>query len=225
MKKGLVIVLGLLMTLGAVSSATAGDTFVRYKMTVTVATPEGDKTGSAVRIADRHTEMSILPQQGGTTYNVGEGQAVVVNLGKRGVLFALMGGQKEAQEVFSLFSKDKGTKRIVLSPAQYPMFVTFKDPKKPNTVKAISPYNDHDIQVDGGTAKTVEDILGKGVKLKEVSINETSDPVTRGIEKLLPWIPEYYSRMLDGQRFNTIYTKNPIANSLASGVFKVGGRK
>lgn len=36
---------------------------IRYKVTVTMSTPEGDKTGYAVREASRSSERSILPER------------------------------------------------------------------------------------------------------------------------------------------------------------------
>jgi hypothetical protein len=50
----------------------------------------------------------------------------------------------------------------------------------------------------------------------------TGDPVTMGIEKILPWLPSYFDRQLDGQRFENISSLNRFANSLNSGAFTTG---
>jgi hypothetical protein len=59
---------------------------LRYKVTVEIETPEGIKTGSAVRevFIQRQPE---LPESGPDIKPKGE--AVVIDLGKRGVVFAL----------------------------------------------------------------------------------------------------------------------------------------
>src|SRR4051812_10059597 len=61
-----------------------------YKMTVTVETPEGIKTGSAVRAVTVHL-VPRLSLEVHPTIEV-KGEAVAVDLGRRGVLFALMRG-------------------------------------------------------------------------------------------------------------------------------------
>ena len=61
----------------------------RYKMTVTVETPEGIKTGSAVREVHVRTEPDILPEAATMHFSV-KGEAVVVDLGHGKYLFAVM---------------------------------------------------------------------------------------------------------------------------------------
>src|SRR4051812_15423843 len=82
----------IVLAVGSVCAALpsgSGDTF-RYKMTVTVTTPEGDKTGSAVREVSVTHGLHLTPEMQPAVHLKGE--AVVVDLGSRGVLFALLNG-------------------------------------------------------------------------------------------------------------------------------------
>lgn len=207
MKKAIMIVMVLATAMGAAyASGFLGfsNEKLRYKVTVVVETPEGEKIGSAVREAGKYTEPRILPEQGGVFYNVTRGEAVVVDLEERGVLFALLGGQGEAENVFKLLSGQSDNK-VVLSPEQYPQFVRFRDLKDPKTVEAV---------------KLGE--LSEVVRIKEIVFVTTNDPVTWAIARWLPWLPNYYNRMFDGQRYNMAKSKYPFANSLSSGSFSTG---
>ena len=60
----------------------------RYEVTITVDTPEGVKTGSAVHEISNSKGLFGFPDAGNPADI--EGEAVVVDLGERGVLFALI---------------------------------------------------------------------------------------------------------------------------------------
>ncbi|RXR28273.1 hypothetical protein [Sphingobium fluviale] len=155
---------------------------IRYKMTVTVETPEGIKTGSAVREAIRYTEPSILPDQGGTFYNITKGEAVVVDLGHRGVLFVLIGGEWEARIVFKALETSNKVNMQDLDPLikkwGAPRFVYFKDMNDPKTVASASYLN---LQRD----------FGYGVSLKQIEVETVNTPASFGnVERLLPWLSE-----------------------------------
>jgi hypothetical protein len=42
---------------------------------------------------------------------------------------------------------------------------------------------------------------------------------------VLVWLPDYYDKNFDGQKYETMYATNRLANSLASGAFKAGKDK
>ena len=197
----------------------------RYRMTVTVETPEGIKTGSAVREVNAHREPDVGENAGAGSYVRGE--AVVVDLGARGTLFALLRGQNSVDHaediVFHMFPMPDGPgggltregiwyysrlkdAKATLPIDKYPMLVRFKDINDPKTVERVDPNN-------------LAASFGDGVKLVSASIEITSDPVTTGVEKKLGWLREYYGKMLDGERYETIEAKNRLANSLGSGSF------
>ncbi len=194
----------LIIFLFAVSSAHAGifsaNDFVRYKVTVIVSTPEGEKIGSAVRESDRHAEMRILPEQGGTTYNVGAGEAVVVDLGKRGVLFALIGWQPDVQP-WNMNNRNK----VVMTPEQYPMFVRFKNLDDPNTVERVYATEAYDGREKGNYTgqkiriiNDMEKVFGKGIQIKQVSVETTNEPITWTIDKWLAWLKNVKMSYLNG---------------------------
>lgn len=221
-------------------------TLHRYRMTVTVETPEGIKTGSAVRQIKVTEGFKFAPEMTPSIELTGE--AVVVDLGKRGVLFGTMYGSsgggddyawrlpfdtfpyprhgtpKEQEEFKSYFKHAKA----VLDGANYPYFFYFKDLNVPKTMEQVykGQYRwekDKEGRFTGGkhveavTDKMAE-VFGSGVRIKEVTIEMTDDPVTWEIEKWLPWLknwrdpsirfPETYSYMGAGY-FIQKNTKEP----------------
>ena len=178
---------------------------LRYKVTVEIDTPEGVKIGSAVRevFIQRQPE---LPESGPDIKPKGE--AVVVDLGKRGVVFALTnfddyrtifeafpgppGLTPEGLKYYSELKDAKG----VLKPEEYPMFVTFTNINDPKSVVSLRDVSGCFEKDKNGTcikegfhvaADRFEEILGKGVKLRNVSIEMTDEKVTWGsVEKYMP---------------------------------------
>lgn len=189
----------------------------RYKMTVTVETPEGIKTGSAAREIHVAAEPRI-PESAPHPQVIGE--AIVIDLEKRGQLFALLGSDYAYAIVYKAFPSASpprspdgiryysqlkaGTKVLALE--QYPVFVHFKDVNDPKTVEYAygrvyctirdknctrgAPY-----QLD-----RLEEIYGQGVRIKEVTIEMTDEPVTWEITRWLPWLSRLKSGYLSGKR-------------------------
>lgn len=173
----------------------------RYRMTVVIETPEGIKTGSAVREVFAAQGIKLTPESHAVIH--ARGEAVIVDLGNRGVLFALMrnvsGPDYSHQIVFNNFSPPHGVAplsadgiryyhslkkgKATLSSDQYPTFVRFRDPKDSKTVENVI-----EMENNGGggyriKADHMEEMFGAGVRLKEVTIEMTDEPVTHGIEK------------------------------------------
>lgn len=156
----------------------------RYKMTVTVETPEGLKTGSAVREVTYKNGPKILPDVAGSSWDV-KGEAVVVDLGNGKYLFALMDVDGSYRIVYDMFpytpksARDHiryyeslaGQKRVL--GGKYPTFVTFKDIKDPKTVTQVDPFN-------------LSATFGAGVKLKDITLEITNDEITKIISEILP---------------------------------------
>jgi hypothetical protein len=90
--------------------------------------------------------------------------------------------------------------------------VTFADMNNPKTVENI-PIND------------LSAVFGKDVKLKEIKVEITDEPVTWDIKKFLPWLLNYYDQRLDGSRYGTIDSQNRFANGLSAGSFSTGEKK
>ncbi len=177
-----------------------------YKMTVEIETPEGIKTGSAVRKVSV-IRSGILTSQMLPTVKL-KGEAVVVDLGARGVVFALLKGYKVGADygadipayMFNperAYMSSKGIAHMsqlkgeskVLDPEWYPQFVWFRDINDPKTVENLL-----EMESDGRSSPTFTikkdhfaEAFGAGVKLREVTIEMTDEPVTWGVvEKYMP---------------------------------------
>lgn len=211
-------------------------------MTVVVQTPEGIKTGSAVREVDVACGPQFLPDVIPCIPHV-KGEAVIVNLGKRGVLFALMRGADGNEDygtniVYRAFPSGKWNygpegvqhylalkhAKAVLPPALYPMFVYFKNLKDPKTVESLITIHSNGQLGDKGevTQDRMAEVFGKGVKLKEVTIELTHDSVTWGLEKWLPWLPsrKYTRGYLGGTPEN--WNQDPTKTYLTGVEFSKG---
>lgn len=208
----------------------------RYKLTVTVDTPEGTKSNSAVR----QVNWKLKPRSGNSprfTVKV-TGEAVTVDLGARGVLFALLdtddyrwvfsnfrGPPGLTSEGLTYYTNLKGVKAI-LNPRQYPGYpklVTFTDAADPLSIELVMKWKSKKTPPYPQSYLLEEDnfekLFGVGVKLKEITIEMTDEPVTESVLQKLPWLPEYFNRRLDGERFGTIKAENVFANSLSAGAF------
>lgn len=221
----------------------------RYRMTVTVETPEGIKTGSVVREVTVQRGLGLFPEMGPRVRV--QGEAVVIDLGKRGTLFALMRGGLRGVDYartlpFEVFPYEHGgttargiahysrlkNARARLKPEQYPMFVSFRnieDPKTVDRVFNVQFYGRRDSQGNYTGRKAqitdrLEKVFGNGTKIKEVTVEMTKDLSTRTIEKILPWLSSYYDKRLDGHRFGSIGAENLLANDLSAGDFLTGSK-
>lgn len=195
----------------------------RYKLTVEIDTPEGIKTGSAVREVQVKAYRPRFGKDRGETGAGGgnefaKGEAVVIDLGERGQVFALLNTYSHGSDgwryiVFEAFPPPKGIAPldsagikyyanlapkgpVPLGVPQYPVFVRFRDPKDPKSVENLM-----DIGRCPGTRgypvkrclkeDRLSEAFGVGVELKSISIEMTEEPVTIGaVVKYLPWLPE-----------------------------------
>ena len=167
----------------------------RYRMTVEIQTPEGVKTGSAVREVGVDNEPHLFPAAGGTFYSVTKGEAVVVDLGKRGIVFAVMRGADNDVDwgyrvaLDTLHGKEKGTE-VVLSSDEYPMFARYSGISGSSELEVLysdefKPRTDPHKWPIRYVSDRFEEVLGAGVKLNKITIELTDDPVTTGIQKYL----------------------------------------
>ncbi len=163
----------LMLSVSAYARAPSPSERLRYQVTVTVETPEGVKTGNAIREASIYREISVFPGAGGTFRHVTKGEAAVVDLGKRGVLISMISDEQEARFVFkNLYQSTKP------EPIAYPYLqgITFTDLSDVKTATSVGPKN-------------ISKVFGAGVALKSVTIEKTESPVTLGnIYRWLPWL-------------------------------------
>lgn len=224
----------------------------RYKMTVMVETPEGVKTGSAVREITVITGIQITPESKPISRLTGE--AVIVDLGERGVLFALLKGNKLGEDYakflpFYAFPYEKGgltpegikyyrslkAPPVVLEPDLYPQFVHFKDIDNPKTVELVMEMKSCGNPQSGiprGMAciekDRFEEIFGEGVRLKSVTAEMTDEPITLGqVSRTLKWLEARRKARtkgaIGGSPDKPFY--DPTNTYLTSGDFIAGDKK
>jgi hypothetical protein len=158
----------------------------RYKITVNVETPEGIKSGSAVREA--HIELQPSPGQRPYPYHPVtkvKGEAVVVDLGKRGLLFALLDAD-DYQYVFEAFPGPPG-----LTPDGVEHYNALPVGSKARLEKDRVWLVTFENIADPKSIKRVEDFsisFGSEVNLKDISIEITDQALTWGeVKKYLTW--------------------------------------
>lgn len=199
---------------------------VRYKMTVEIQTPEGIKSGSAVREVIGRTPPSI-PMLGEDRGSISvRGEAVAVGLPDGQTLFALLtgpSGETDYAATVPLRVNGNLTDSIIeLWPkapvhvhnpqglAQPPMLVRFRDISEPKSVEKVEP-------------DSLEVSFGQGVKLMRITIQRTVEPVTTGIEERLKKLGIEPNHSLDN---DFKMTTNPtLAQSLGYDDFAKGLNK
>lgn len=171
---------------------------MRYRMTLTVEDEGRPIEGSTV------VEVS-LGRSVGMPYAMGKrGEALVLDLGPRGLLFAVLRGANSDEGYWEMLperiiapalgvkpnvSRDDDDrlgvfKRLLAGPRgekvevpvdKLPMLVRFRDINDPKTVERIDPKN-------------LAASLGPGVSLNRATVEITDDPVTDRIRQSLPWL-------------------------------------
>ncbi|MEQ8928738.1 MAG: hypothetical protein RID96_02655 [Nitratireductor sp.] len=155
------------------------------KLTVEVLVDGESVSGAAVSYV-RWQEADALDNYP-TAYR---GEATVVDLGERGVLFALIGeptkyvagytlheelGERRSdyETLYPKIAQFRGVRDV--PPERYPLLVTFTDIADPTTVRRVDPDD---------LAAT----FGPGVALKRITLEITDEAVTEGrVEEVLGW--------------------------------------
>jgi hypothetical protein len=208
-----------------------------YRLTIEAMTPDGPKTGSGV-IQVSYTSQCCVPGFGTRGQTSLTGEAVYLDLGRGKNLFVTLTeqgfGRSESKseplggetaliwlpiQVFKFnwnWGDERELARQVLrargsGPQDVPLIalpptVTFRDLSDPKSVELVDP-------------RTIEVNFGEGYTLTKVTLELTDALPTPGIGKLLQWLPYYYGKQLDEQRFHTADATLKIANSLSSGAF------
>lgn len=204
----------------------------RYRLTVEVDTPEGLRTGSSVievstAVAGRHS----IPTPGAVSHRV-KGEAVTVDLGPRGLLFALLrsednsdwasnvvyrlspkvptvrdadGKFDDAGDFEAQFAAMLAHRAAIEVPRTFPPVGHLVDqPARPMLVRF------RDIVDPTSVEKVDPDNLaasfGEGVKLRRMTVQLTDDAVSTGIEKRLGWMDNLSAYRTDPD--------NPFTNAL-----------
>ncbi|HEX2020694.1 MAG TPA: hypothetical protein VGO17_17330 [Aurantimonas sp.] len=165
------------------------------KMVVTVETPEGMRMGESVVNIWFTGNRALAFMDGSSVSWKATGEAVVVDLGERGVLMALLVGEEhmgdagvnasfaftsmyrlaagEQETIEGVLDQPKGVP-VPLPRKAYPLLVTFRDISDPTTIEQVDPDN---------LARS----FGEGVRLNGLTLERTSEPITdRSIRQYLP---------------------------------------
>lgn len=218
----------------------------RYRLTVEVETPEGLKTGSSViEVSTSMTSSTSIPSPGAVRHRM-SGEAVTIDLGQHGTLFALLRSDVDvdwATNLLFLLAPEVGAvqdengkydsdasfraryeamlqnRRLIVLPKTFHTISVLRDmPARPMLVRF------RDI-TDPTTVERVDpdDLaasFGEGVKLRRVTVQLTDDPVTTGIEKRLGWLDSYRKKHFDGtSSFIEDLTTDELAAHMYSGSF------
>ena len=189
-------------------------TSFRYKLTLSVDTPDGVKAASTV-VEMKFHEVSI-PERGTQTTVTGEALYLDLGPGNR-PLIALIGKAfenpssrrrrywtisgpdpffvlrlygdeqpaKDMLEAVERFATWRGPRVIEIE--DLPDLVTFTDITDPRSVKRVEPHS-------------LATALGRDVRWKSMTLEITDEPLSTGIEKRLPWLTSYFDKLLDGHK-------------------------
>lgn len=161
------------------------------KLTVTVATPQGDVVGSSVTEVELTLREEALWMTTGYDYKINHrGEAVVVEVQPGKYLFAVL-EQKQQLLALKVIAGDRAwgqpTKAdrekvkthlgpVSLGSSDYPLLVMFTNINDPKSVQEVKPAK-------------LADRFGAGYALKSVTLEITDEAVTSGVvEKVIPWI-------------------------------------
>ena len=194
---------------------------LRYKITVNVETPDGVKSGSAVREIVIDKLKGFNPDKADFNSDI-YGEAVVVDLNDK-KLFGLLNWDAY-NEVFHAFSTlgaplseegiayynnlPIGAQAKLKDKKKWPKFVTFEDMNDPMSVQAV----DHD---------DLSETFGQGYTIKNIEIEITDQQINWNMPKILPWIEQYRNKLFDGRTIHLTNAENKLANSLGAGSFIV----
>lgn len=187
---GIIVLGAALLFFGAVAWYKIFQSYTyRYRMTVEVDDNGTVRTGSSVIQVTAQKQRQIISGVLPVIYDA-RGEAVFVDLGNGRNVLALLASGPTAQEVDyptgivrSLFEPEAPDPDLPKYPTHgrrelplklLPTFVTFADLNDPNTARLVYP-------------NMFSEALGSGIRLKDVSIEMTNDPVTAQIQMKLPW--------------------------------------
>lgn len=180
----------------------------RYKLTLSLDTPDGVKTGFNV-VELRYFDV-IFPARG--EMHDTRGQALFIDLGPgQRPLIALLTHIRRADEVapnmdmyrwledfpslvladvclggagnldwigMAILFNERCPQPLSITPADLPDLVTFGDVNNPKSVMLVDPNR-------------LPATLGPGVSWRSMTLEATDEPLTKGIDEHLPWMRDY----------------------------------
>lgn len=183
-----------------------GDKDLKYQLTVTVLIDGRRAVGAAVRRLRFHAgQVTNLDADRVETF----GEAVVIDLGGRGPLFATLAAREYTQEgdrwyvSSSLWTPETAFKRafgadhqewarhlgqpIIILPTEYPVFAIFDDLSDPTSAREVDPAK---LSVEFGPGASLVSVMAKIIQA----------PVTYGeVKRRLPWVTKMGPSSLTGK--------------------------
>jgi hypothetical protein len=209
----------------------------RYRLTLEAEVDGESKTGSGV-IEVTYGKQSRFAGQSDLIIDY-RGEAVVLDCGSRGTLFALLKEGNDSRSrpetivfrafnfeggAFSGSSVEEGLRKIrslsgkrELPLTSLPMLVRFRDMNDPMTVESVSLLNIGErFGADAKLVRATLEIVPAGIwPLNDYGI--TGVPISTGIDERLPWLPK-----LNGGYLNGGFTSKDAPLGLYGGNFKTG---
>jgi hypothetical protein len=202
------VFLGLLLLLVNLSLAgcESAPRTVHYRLTVEIETSEGKRTGTGVVESKNYYNDGLLRGIGNAIIREARGEAVIIDLAERGLLFVLLVGDPTRplspggpgsllSENFTQYVGDGGAEfydrlnqnkpKMALPAAKLPMMVRFRDIDNPMTVERVHP-------------ETLSASFGDSVKFMRADLEITNDAVTTGIGSKLKWLAKVGEGYLGG---------------------------
>lgn len=198
----------------------------RYKLTLAVNTPDGVKRASSVSEVSYYAVS--IPARGTMHTFRGEALYLDLGLGARPLIVLLTNqlhpkyGKEERwsrdagphnnllSELYHVqlsdglmdyaaqMARQRGARRI--APADLPDLVTFTDINEPASVLEVDPNN-------------LAETLGPNLSWDQITLEIIDEPVTRGIEQKLKWLPLHFQKNLTLDGSTSMY-KRELANIL-----------
>jgi hypothetical protein len=173
------------------------------KLTVTIETPAGDKTGSSVRWQKLGEDM--LLDRANSDF---AGEAVVVEVATGKYLFVLLEENLPQAELIYFPGEPplKSTHKlndlkgqiVEVPSSQYPLMATFGNLADPKSIKQVFP-ND------------LAAAFGAGYRLKTVTLEIVDESVTSGkIDELIPWARDLAGSIGKGMKLPYLHFLNRV---------------
>jgi hypothetical protein len=193
----------------------------RQKLTVTVDTPTGPKSGFAVVQVEIQYGRQFMSGNDVSPSVYGEATVVEVAPGK--YLFAILNSPSSSWELYLPVWKDKlagKPREQILSTIQslreerdipresYPTLVAFNNTADPKTAREI-------------TINNLSSDFGSGYSLKFMRLEITNEPVTHSIGDYLPWLDSFGDTQLDGSQLIYPKSQRGFSNQLSVYSFRI----
>jgi hypothetical protein len=183
---------------------------VRSRLTVVVETPEGERSGSSVTQETTSFPGGLTRAQGWGIWPNFMGEAAVVDLGRRGLLFVTLvkqdwltsagwsgsGGYNASLMPFPREKFVGGLPSNASSGDSYADYLDALNRLKPKAglrledLPVLVRFDDPKIPTSAVLVdpRDLAASFGPGVTLKRAIVEITDDPITKGIETRLPWL-------------------------------------